>query len=60
MSAIFKPLEFYVASNERISIDGQIACKQRIEAIFKRVKTKFNQILTVMKKLNYHRAALPK
>lgn len=39
-----KPLEFYVASNERISIDGQIACKQRIEAIFKRVKSKFNQI----------------
>ena len=39
-----KALEFYVASNERISIDGQIACKQRIEAIFKRVKTKFSQI----------------
>lgn len=39
-----KPLEFYVASNERISIDGQIACKQRIENIFKRVKTKFGQI----------------
>jgi type I restriction enzyme M protein len=39
-----KPLEFYVASNERISIDGQIACKQRIDAVFKRVKSKFNQI----------------
>ena len=39
-----KPLEFYVASNERISIDGQVACKQRIESIFKRVKSKFNQI----------------
>lgn len=39
-----KPLDFYVASSERISIDGQIACKQRIEGIFKRVKTKFSQI----------------
>jgi len=39
-----KPLEFYVASNERISIDGQIACKQRIDKIFMRVKTKFSQI----------------
>ncbi|CAA9890726.1 Restriction endonuclease subunit M [Candidatus Methylobacter favarea] len=39
-----KPLEFYVSSNERISIDGQQSCKQRIEAIFKRVKSKFNQI----------------
>lgn len=39
-----KPLEFYVASNERISIDGQILCKQRIENIFKRVKTKYAQI----------------
>jgi type I restriction enzyme M protein len=39
-----KPLDFYVASSERISIDGQIACKQRIEGIFKRVKAKFSQI----------------
>lgn len=39
-----KPLEFYVSSNERISIDGQIACKQRIDNIFKRVKSKFNLI----------------
>ena len=39
-----KPLEFYVASNERISIDGQILCKQRIESIFKRVKNKYAQI----------------
>lgn len=39
-----KPLDFYVASSERISIDGQIACKQRIEGIFKRVKSKFSQI----------------
>ncbi|MFM9912629.1 MAG: N-6 DNA methylase [Methylophilaceae bacterium] len=39
-----KPLDFYVASSERISIDGQIACKQRIEGIFQRVKTKFHQI----------------
>ena len=39
-----KPLDFYVASKERISIDGQIACKQRIEAIFNRVKNKFSQI----------------
>lgn len=36
--------DFYVASHERLSIDGQIACKQRIDGIFKRVKTKFNQI----------------
>jgi type I restriction enzyme M protein len=39
-----KPLEFYVASHERLSIDGQMVCKQRIDGIFKRVKTKFNQI----------------
>jgi len=39
-----RPLEFYVASTERISIDGQIACKQRIDSVFNRVKSKFSQI----------------
>lgn len=39
-----KPLEFYVSSKERISIDGQQACKQRIESIFKRVKSAFSQV----------------
>lgn len=39
-----KPLDFYVSSKERLSIDGQNACKFRISKIFDRVKNKFDQI----------------
>lgn len=42
-----KPLDFFVASNERISIDGQNSCNQRIHLIFKRVKSKFSQIFSI-------------
>ncbi len=37
-------LEFYVKATELNEPDGQIACKKRIEKIFKKVKAKFPQI----------------
>lgn len=39
-----KPLNFYVSSKERSSLDGQNACKKRISYIFDKVKVKFLQI----------------
>ena len=39
-----KPLNFYVSSKERMSLDGQNACKKRLENIFDKVKVKFSQI----------------
>lgn len=39
-----KPLEFYVSSTERGNLDGQNACKARINKIFDEVKKQFPQI----------------
>ena len=39
-----KPLEFYVSSTEKGNLDGQNACKGRINNIFAGVKRQFSQI----------------
>ncbi|EEX49659.1 MULTISPECIES: N-6 DNA methylase [Pasteurella] len=39
-----KPLEFYVSSTEKGNLDGQNACKERINNIFAGVKRQFSQI----------------
>jgi len=51
-------LEFFVKPNELNDPDGQIACKNRIEQIFSKVKSKFPQIFQAGDKINLNPRSL--
>jgi type I restriction enzyme M protein len=51
-------LEFFVKPNELNDPDGQIACKNRIEQIFDKVKSKFPQIFQSGDKINLNPRSL--
>jgi type I restriction enzyme M protein len=55
-----KPLEFYVRSNERNNADGQLACKNRINLIFNRVKTKYGKIFAPNETIELNPSSLSK
>jgi type I restriction enzyme M protein len=55
-----KPLEFYVRSTERKNADGQLACKNRINTIFGRVKTKYGKIFATNETIELKPSSLSK
>ena len=51
-------LEFFVKPSELNDADGQIACKNRIETIFGKVKSKFPQIFSAGETIGLHPRSL--
>lgn len=52
------PLNFYVHPSELNDLDGQQACKKRIESIFSKVKSKFPQIFSSAEQIDLNPRSL--
>lgn len=53
-----KPLEFYASSSEKLSNDGQLTVKNRIDKIFEKVKNRYPNIFQTNDKINLSSVSL--